>query len=123
MTVHIEVHPETALRHSVIQVEGFERLPCICRSDMTASDTGEPILRQGVVYLRRPGAETAPVSTPQDWDDLINRCVRIRRDEFLTEFRELLERMTSPSRPSASATEELSRWMEQMRGGGKGGGA
>ncbi|MFQ5860601.1 MAG: hypothetical protein ACE5IG_03515, partial [Dehalococcoidia bacterium] len=115
VTVYFEVHPDTGLRYPIIQVEGFERLPCISRSDRAASDTREQILRQGAVYIRRPGAETAPVSTPQDWEDLINRCVRLRRDEFLTEFRELFERMTSPAQPSSSAAEELSGWMEEMR--------
>jgi len=120
VTVYLEVHPGNTLRYPEIQVEGFERLPCICRSDKAASDTSEPILRQGVVYIRRSGAETAPVSTPQDWEDLINRCVRLRRDEFLTEFRELFERITSPSPPSPSATENLSQWMEQMRARSRG---
>ena len=115
VTVHPEVHPSSGLRHPIIQVEGFERLPCICRSNRKASDTGEQILRQGTAYLRRPGAETAPVSTPQDWEDLINRCIRLRRDEFLTEFRGLFERMTSPPQPSRSASEELSTWIDQMR--------
>ncbi len=123
LTVHLETHPVTGLRYPVIQVHGFERLPCICRSEKIAPDSGETILRQGAVYLRRPGAETAPVSTPQDWEDLINRCVRLRRNEFLAEFRELFERMISPSPPSPSATEELSRWMEQMRGSREGGGS
>lgn len=115
VTVHIEVHPNTGRRHPIIQVEGFERTPNVCRSDKVASDTREQILRQGAVYVRRPGAETVPVSTPQDWEDLINRCVRLRRDEFLAEFRDLFERMTSPSLPSPSATEELTVWMDEMR--------
>jgi len=113
LIVHLEVHPSSGLQHPIIQVDGFERLPCICRT--TRPDTGEPILRQGMVYLRRPGAETAPVSTPQDWEDLINRCVRLRRDEFLNEFRELFERMVSTSQPLPPAAEELSTWMGQMR--------
>jgi len=115
ITVFSEIHPITGLQYPVIQVQGFERIPYICRSDISASDTGERILRQGMVYLRRPGTETAPVSTPQDWEDLINRCVRLRRDEFLYEFRELFERMISTSQPSPPATEELSTWMRQMR--------
>ena len=69
MTVYVEVHTDTGLRHPVIQVEGFERIPYVCRSDRPASDTGEQILRQGDVYIRRPGAETSRVSTPQDWED------------------------------------------------------
>lgn len=114
-TIYLEVHPSTGLQYPIIQVFGFDRLPCICRSDRIASDTGEHILRQGTVYLRRPGAETAPVSTPQDWEDLINQCIRLRRDEFLNEFRELFERMISTSQPSPLATEELSTWIDQMR--------
>ena len=115
VTVYFEVHPSNGLQYPVIQVGGFERLPCICRSDRTASDTNERILHQGMVYLRRPNAETAPVSTPQDWEDLISRCVRLRRDEFLAEFRELFERMISTPQPSRSATEELSTFMDEMR--------
>ncbi|MBA7646623.1 hypothetical protein ES703_54388 [subsurface metagenome] len=115
LTVYFEVHPSSGLQHPMIQVNGFERLPCICRSDRIASDTHEQILRQGQVHLRRPGAETAPVSTPQDWEDLINLCIRLRRDEFLNEFRGLFERMISTSQPSSPATEELSTWMGQMR--------
>ena len=115
LTVYFEAHPETGARHPLIRVEGFDRLPYICRSNREATDTGERILRQGAVYLRRPGAETSEVSTPEDWEDLINRCVRLHRDEFLTEFRELFERMTKPIPPSPSTIEELSGWMEQMR--------
>ena len=115
VTVYVEVHPDTGLRHPVIQVEGFERNPYVCRSDKSASDTGEQILRQNEVYIRRPGAETSRVSTPLDWEDLISRCVRLRRDEFITEFRELFERMTSPSPPSPPAVQELSAWMDLMR--------
>ena len=92
LTVYFEAHPETGARHPLIRVEGFVRLPYVCRSDREATDTGERILRQGAVYLRRPSAETSEVSTPKDWEDLINHCVRLRRDEFLTEFRELFER-------------------------------
>ena len=115
LTVYFDAHPETGARHPLIQVEGFDHLPYVCRSNRKATDTGERILRQGAIYLRRPGAETSEVSTPEDWEDLINRCVRLRRDEFLIEFRELFERMTKPRPPSPSTTEELSGWMEQMR--------
>jgi len=103
LEVHYEPHPETGIRHPLIRVYGFERLPYVCRSFKAATDTGDQILRQGAVYLRRPGAETSEISTASDWEDVIGRCVRLRRDEFLSEFTELFERMTSPpiSQPSA----------------------
>jgi hypothetical protein len=115
LTVYFEVHPETGAEHPIIRVEGFNALPYVCRSDQKATDTGKSILRQGAVYLRRPSAETSEVSTPEDWEDLISRCVRLRRDEFLHEFRELLERLTGSRPPSMSATGELSQWMERVR--------
>jgi len=67
------------------------------------------------VYMRRPGAETSEVSTPEDWEDLISRCIRLRRDEFLRQFSELFERMVKSKLPSPSTTEKLSLWMKQMR--------
>lgn len=115
LTIYFEIHPDTGIRHPIIQVKGFDRLPYVCRSDRDATDTGDRILRQGAVYLRRPTAETSEVSTPEDWEDLVNRCVRLRRDEFLSEFRELFERMTAPKSPSPSTKEELSAWMDQMQ--------
>jgi len=115
LTIYFELHPETAVMYPLIQVEGFNHLPYICRSSRKASDTNKSILRQGTVYLRRPGAETSEVSTPEDWEDIISRCVRLRRDEFLIEFSELLERMMTPKPPSPSTIEKLSQWMKQMR--------
>lgn len=115
VAVHFELHPSTGLRYPIIQVRGFERLPFVCRSNKVATDGGAEILRQGTVYIRRPGAETAAVTKPEDWEDLINRCVRLRRDELLVEFRELFERMTSPPQPRGSAREDLQNFMEEMR--------
>lgn len=113
LSVYLETHPDTGLLYPEIRVEGFERIPFVCRSNKP--DNGERILRQGAVFLRRPGAETSEVSKPQDWEDLINRCVRLRRDEYLTEFGALLERMTSPTTGSESAVEQLNEWTAQMR--------
>lgn len=120
LTIYFEIHPDTGIRHPIIQVNGFDRLPYVCRSDQDAIDSSDRILRQGAVYLRRSSAETSEVSTPEDWEDLVNRCVRLRRDEFLIEFRELFERMTAPelptpSTPSPSTKEELLVWMDQIQ--------
>jgi hypothetical protein len=115
LTIYFEAHPETGARHPIIRVDGFDRLPYICRSDKEAKETNGRILRKGAVYLRRPGAETSEVSTPEDWEDLINRCVRHRRDEFLNEFRDLAERLRGPTYPPPQSVEEFTNWMKQTR--------
>ena len=71
LTVYFEPYPETGAKHPQIRVGGFDRRPYICRSDREATDTNERILRQGAVYLRRPGAETSEVSTPEGLERLL----------------------------------------------------
>lgn len=115
LTVYFELHPETELRYPVIRVQGFERTPHICRSDVDATDTRERVLRQGAVYIRRPSAETSEVSTASDWEELIARCVQRRRDDFLAEFRDLFDRMTSTGAPLPPPNQALLEWTEQGR--------
>src|SRR4051812_14186866 len=103
ITVFLEKLDSTGLHYPVIRVEGFERVPFICRSLKTAS-TGEPVFRQGAIYLRKYAAETAEIIDPADWEDLISTCVALRRSEFIDEFRALMERMAAPAQPlTASA--------------------
>lgn len=113
--VHFEQAGVSAVRYPMISTRGFDRTPFVCRSEKSAVDTGELILEQGVAYLRRPGAETSKVSTPEDWEDLITRAVRRRRDEFLDEFSELLDRLTSPSSSKPVPLELIRDWADQSR--------
>ena len=114
LTVHFEFNPDTDLRYPIIAVEGFDRTPYVCRSTQSASDTGEGILKQGAVYLRRPGAETSEVSTPADWEQLVSLVVRKRREEFLVELRDLLERMTSPAPTPTASVQDLEIFTAEM---------
>ncbi len=113
LTVFHEVHPTTGLRHPIISVLGFERSPFVCRSSQTASDNGELILEQDAVYIRRHGAETSKLCTPEDWDDVISRAVSNRRSETLGELSELLKQMMSPNEAPAPAIEKLEAWTSQ----------
>lgn len=112
LSVFKETHPETQLIHPEVRVDGFERIPFICRSTKAASDTGEQVLQSGKVYIRRPGAATSDVRTSSDWDDLLKRGVSQRRDEFLQEFADLFRRMTSgDATPPEDVMIKLNRWI------------
>ena len=122
MKVYVERHPDTGQRHPIVRVLGFTHAPVVCRSDKAAADTDVKVLRKGAVYVRRPGAETVPLSTQQDWEEMIERCVALRRNQFISELRGLLEEMLGPlpsRRPSAQAprpaTQEFEEWMDEMR--------
>ena len=112
LTVFMENHPMTQLPHPVIQVEGFERTPFICRSTKGVSDGNRPILQTGKVYIRRPGAATSEIQTPSEWEDLLRRCVSQRRDEFLSEFVDLFRRMNAgDATPVGDTKDALNEWM------------
>ena len=116
VTVHLERHPDSGLSHPVIEVRGFEHVPFVCRTSKSAVDTDTPILQQGKVYIRRPGAATSEVSTQHDWEELIDRCVQRRRDEFLKQFQDLFRRMTSPGEfTPTSQVEDLEAWADDIR--------
>ena len=116
LTVFMENHPKTQLPHPIIQVQGFERTPFICRSTKGVSDANRPILQTGKVYIRRPGAATSEIQTPSEWEDLLRRCVSQRRDEFLSELVDLFRRMNAGyATPAGDMKEALNEWMVKRR--------
>ena len=113
LVVHKEMNPRTGLVYPIIRVEGFERTPFICRSTKPDSN---PVLQQGKVYIRRPGAETTEIQTPEDWDELLKRCVSQRRGEFLAEFADLARRMLAgDAAPTQDAKAALENWMDKRK--------
>lgn len=117
ISVFMEIHPKTQLPHPIIQVQGFARVPFICRSTKSASDTNQQILQTGSVYIRRPGASTSEIQTASEWEDLLRRCVSQRRDEFLSEFVDLFHRMNvGTSTPVEDTKGTLDRWMLEQWG-------
>lgn len=116
LTVFMENHPTTQLPHPIIEVQGFEKTPFICRSTKVASDSNQPILQTGKVYIRRPGAATSEIQTPSEWEDLLRRCVSQRRDEFLSEFVDLFRRMNAGDAAHPSDMKKvLNGWMVKRR--------
>ena len=113
LVVHKELNPRTGLVYPIIRVEGFERTPFICRS--TKPDK-KPVLQEGKVYIRRPGAATTEIQTPEDWDELLKRCVSQRRSEFLSEFADMARRMLAgDATPTQDAEAALENWMDECK--------
>jgi hypothetical protein len=71
--------------HVVIEVPGGHRTPIRSRRD---GATGSK-LKANVYYVRRPGPESAPIGTAQEWDTLLRRCMSAQRDELLDSFRSI----------------------------------
>jgi len=111
-SVELSVYPielkSTGLVYPIIAVQPFKRQPVVCRSTKGG-------LREGAVYIRRPGAETSEASTPQDWESLIDRCVERRWDDFVEQHGEMLKAMAGTTPPQQSAQEKIEEWTNKMR--------
>ena len=97
------------LDYPIIAVEPFKSQPVVCRS------TQAGILREGAVYIRRPGAETSELCKPEDWEEIINRCVDLRHDDLLQRFGVLLDGRIGKAPPQEGAFEKLDGWTSEMR--------
>ena len=114
-------NPYTGLHYPIIAIEGFTRGPFFCKSTLQAEDTEETILTEGSLYVRKSSASTVSLTEPTDWEALIDRCVQMRRDEFLRQFQDLASQMglstfssaglqTTP--PSVSDSRD---WLSEIR--------
>ena len=117
LSVHTLMHPDTKKIHPVIQVQGFDKLPLICKSDVTSSTgKGERILRQGAIYIRRRNGSTSEVQTPQDIEILIERRAAQRSDEFLAQSVDLYRRMSAGiSESDMDIKAVFGKWVKEAR--------
>ena len=93
--------------HPVITVPGDHRTPVMAKRGSPDQRT----LRTGTVYVRRPGGSSEPASTQDDWERLLDRLVRARRDEMLDAVRDVL----NPPESIAAPSSDLNSWDEESR--------
>lgn len=72
--------------HVVIEVPGGHRVPI--RTKRGGPDGSK--LRVDTYYVRRPGPESAPIGTGQEWDTLLKRCISNQREDLLDGFRAIV---------------------------------
>ena len=66
--------------HALIRVSGDHKVPIICAR--SGADPGNDP-KKGATYDRLPGPESSPISDANDWHELLERCLRARRDELV----------------------------------------
>jgi transcriptional regulator with XRE-family HTH domain len=87
-TFHLRVeHLNSTLSnpHVVVVVPGGHPVPIRSKRDGPQGSR----MSQNVIYVRRPGPQSAPPQTAQDWEGLFERCFRARRTELVAALREL----------------------------------
>lgn len=108
---HCAVHHvqgPTGAIHPVVAVPGGHRVPIRARR----GGPGNATVQMHAIYVRRPGPQSEVPQSGAEWDALLGRCLAARRDELLSNMRDLLLG-TVPQAPQAQAEgERLNRWVE-----------
>jgi len=107
--VHIVANPTSAL-FPIVVVPGGHRVPVRARR---AGPNGNTV-HNNAIYVRKPGPRSEiPLTTPE-WDDLLARCFRNRRDEMFDQIRDLITgavpRAEQPVEP-----DHLAEWVRSSR--------
>jgi transcriptional regulator with XRE-family HTH domain len=123
---HCAVHrvkSSAGVEHVVVAVPGDHRVPIRSKRggpEGAGLAEGRSRLRADRYYIRRPGPQSAPISSGREWDDLLRRCIRAQREELVESFRsivlglgatgtaEIFATLNGADRPSAE--DELAAW-------------
>ncbi len=110
--VHIVASPDETL-FPIVVVPGSHRIPVRAHR---AGPHGN-IVQNNAIYIRKPGPRSETPQSAQDWDDLLAKCLRNRRDEMFDQIRDLItgavpqiEQPTEPARLEDWIRVGFERW-------------
>lgn len=101
------VHPATGVEHVVVSVPGDHRVPVMVASDCVG------VIAQNKVYIRKPGPESAEITTPEEWSALLERCVRARKDDMLDAIRAIVTGSAGTLVPPAALDDPMVTFIDR----------
>ena len=111
--VHCDVrhiaHPVSGLFFPVINVPGGHQIPIMARR---GGPRGQSSLQAGRVYIRRVGPSSEEPQSPDEWRALLDRCIRLGRDELVGRIR-LIVAGEPIGAAEPTSDQELNRWIEE----------
>lgn len=91
----------------IVVVPGGHRVPVRARR---AGPNGNTV-QNNAIYIRKPGPRSETPQSAQDWDDLLARCLRHRRDEMFDQIRDLISGAV-PQQEQLPEPVRLEDWIE-----------
>jgi hypothetical protein len=94
----------------IIVVPGGHKVPIKAKR----SGPNGQVIQQHTCYIRRPGPQSEPPQTAQEWDTFLARCLSNRRDELLDSFRLIMEGGASTA-PVETEVDRVTKWFEASK--------
>lgn len=107
-TVRQVAHPVTGISFPVINIPGGHLTPVIAKR---GGPQGQSSLSAGRTYIRRAGPCSEEPQSPEEWRDLLDRCVRAGREELIDRIRLIVAGQPIQA-PATNAGQGLDLWIE-----------
>jgi transcriptional regulator with XRE-family HTH domain len=84
--VYHATHPQNGSVFPIIVVPGNHKVPIRAKRD----GPNQRHVRSNTYYIRRPGPKSEAPQSAEEWNALINRCIKNAREDLLDNIREIL---------------------------------
>ena len=102
------VQDKGAEQFPVIRVPGHGQVPIAAKRSGPEDNRGKPQgLVAGTYYIRKPGPQSAPIISGEEWGPLIRRYVLNDRDRLLSDIAGLVQ---APEKSEPAAEQRLEEW-------------
>jgi transcriptional regulator with XRE-family HTH domain len=108
--VQILTAPGSTEAFPIVVVPGGHKVPIKAKR----SGPNGQIIQQHTCYIRRPGPQSEPPQTAQEWDGFFARCLSNRRDELLDTLRLLIEGGV-PAAPVETDIDRVTKWFQASK--------
>lgn len=100
------------VEHAIVWIPPHGPSPVISKADGPQDVRGQPQgIRSGAIYIRTPKPESVPITSPEQWDKLVQRCVLARRDELVGMFSTIVSGgIPTPKVEPVKERERLNDW-------------
>lgn len=105
------VRSPNGAKFPIVKIPGGHRVPVHARR----AGPGGDVVEQYAVYIRKPGPRSEPPRSGHEWEDLLSRCLRNRRDDLLEHSTGSLTRAISHEEPEADE-QSLDQWISASFG-------
>lgn len=100
------------VEHAIVWIPSHGPSPIVVKADGPQDVKGQPQgIRLGAIYIRSPKPESVPITSPEQWDKLIQRCVLARRDQLVSMFSSIVSGgIPTPNAEPVSERKKLDGW-------------